>query len=47
MEQLVQFNKTLDDLEIIEVHLEDAGALVVWWCLEDEESDVSHLGNDA
>jgi len=47
MEQLVEFNKTLDDLEIIEVHLEDAGALVVWCCLEDEEGDVSHLGSDA
>ena len=30
MEQLVEFNKTLDDLEIIEVHLEDAGALVLF-----------------
>jgi len=29
-------------LENIEVHLEDAGALVVWCCLEDEEGDVSH-----
>jgi len=47
MEQLVEFNKTLDDLEIIEVHLEDAGALVLWCCLEDEEGDVSHLGSDA
>jgi len=47
MEQLVEFNKTLDDLEIIEVHLEDAGALVVWCCLEDEEGDVSHLRSDA
>ena len=46
MEQLVEFNKTLDDLEIIEVHLEDVGALVVWCCLEDEEGDVSHLGSD-
>jgi len=47
MEQLVEINKTLDDLEIIEVHLKDAGALVVWCCLEDEEGDVSHLENDA
>jgi hypothetical protein len=46
MEQLTEFNKILDDLEIIEVHLEDVGALVVC-CLEDEEGDVSHLGNDA
>jgi len=46
MEQVVEFNKTLDDLEIIEVHLEDAGALVVC-CLEDEEGDVSNLENDA
>jgi len=45
MEKLVEFNKTLDDLEIIEVHLEDVGTLVVWCCLEDEEGDVSHLGN--
>jgi len=29
IEQLVEFNKTLDDLEIIEVHLKDAGALVM------------------
>jgi len=29
MEQLTEFNKILDDLENIEVHLEDAGALVV------------------
>ena len=43
---LTLFNKILDDLEIIEVHLEDAGALVVC-CLEDEEGDVSHLENDA
>jgi len=47
MEQIEEFNKTLDDLEIIEVHLEDASALVVWCCLEDEEGDVSHLGSDA
>ena len=46
MEQLVEFNKTLNDLEIIKVHLDDAGALVVWCCLEDEEGDVSHLGSD-
>ena len=29
------------------MHLEDASALVVWCCLEDEEGDVSHLGIDA
>jgi len=29
------------------VHLEDAGALMVSCCLEDEEGDVSHLENDA
>ena len=46
MEQLTEFNRILHDLEIIEVHLEDAGALVVC-CLEDEEGDVSHLENDA
>ena len=46
MEQLMEFNKILDDLENIEVHLEDAGALVVC-CWEDEEGDVSHLENDA
>jgi len=46
MEQLTEFNKILDDLENIEVHLEDAGALVVS-CWEDEEGDVSHLVNDA
>ena len=45
MEQLMEFNKILDDLDNIEVHLEDAGALVMC-CLEDEEGDVSHLGND-
>jgi len=42
----VEFNKTLDDLETIEVHLEDAGDLVVWCCLEDEEGDVFHLRSD-
>jgi len=47
MEQLTEFNNIIGDLENIEVHLEDAGALVVWCCLEDEEGDVSHLGNDA
>jgi len=46
-EQLTEFNKIIADLEKIEVHLEDAGALVVWCCLEDEEGDVSHLENDA
>jgi len=46
MQKLVEFNKTLDDLEIIEVHLEDAGTLVVWCCLEDDEGDVYHLGSD-
>jgi hypothetical protein len=29
VEQLTEFNKFLDDLENIEVHLEDAGALMV------------------
>jgi len=47
MEQLKEFNKIIGDLENIEVHLEDAGALVVWCCLEDEEGDVSHLGSGA
>jgi len=47
MEQLTEFNKIIGDLENIEVHLEDAGALMVWCCLEDEEGDVSHLENDA
>jgi len=46
MEQLTELNKILDDLKIIEMHLQDAGFLVVC-CLEDEEGDVSHLGNDA
>jgi len=47
MEQLVEFNKILDDMKNIEVHPMDAGALMVWCCLEDEEGDVSHLENDA
>jgi len=47
MEQLVEFNKIVDDLAIIEVHLEDAGAMVVWCGLEDDECDVSHLGSDS
>jgi len=47
MEQLVEFNKIIGDLENIKLHLEDAGALVVWCCLEDEEGYVSHLENDA
>jgi len=42
MEQLAEFNRILDDLE----NIEDGGALVVC-CWEDEEGDVSHLGNDA
>ena len=42
MEQLTKFNKMLDDLE----NIEDAGALVVS-CWENEEGDVSHLGNNA
>jgi len=29
MEQLTEFNKIIDDLKNIEMHLEDAGALVV------------------
>ena len=29
MEQLIEFNKIIGDLEKIEVHLQDAGALVV------------------
>ena len=47
MEQLMKFNKIIVDLENIEVRLEDAGALMVWCCLEDEEGDVGHLGIDA
>jgi len=47
MELLVKFNKIIGDLENIEVRLEDAGALMVWCCLEDEEGDMSHLENDA
>jgi len=47
MELLTKFNKINGDLENIEVRLEDAGALVVWCCLEDEKGDVSHLGSDA
>ena len=46
MELLVEFNKIIGDLENIEVRLEDAGALMVWCCLEDE-GDVGHLGSDA
>jgi len=47
MEQLTELNKILDDLEnIVSESYEDAGVLVVC-CLEDEEGDVSHLGNDA
>jgi len=42
IEQLTKFNKIIGDLENIEVRLEDAGALMVWCCLEDEEGDVSH-----
>jgi len=47
MEQLVEFNKIIGDLENIKLRLEDAGALMVWCCLEHEEGDVSHLGSDA
>jgi len=47
MEQLTESNKIIGDLENIEVRLENAGALMVWCCLEDEEGDVSHLGSDA
>ena len=47
MELLVEFNKIIGDLENIEVRLGDAGALMVWCCLEDEEGDVGHLGIDA
>jgi hypothetical protein len=47
MELLVEFNKIIGDLQNIEVRLEDAGALMVWCCLEDEEGDVSHLDIDA
>ena len=43
----MKFNKIIVDLENIEVRLEDAGALMVWCCLEDEEGDVGHLGIDA
>jgi len=46
MEKLTKFSKIHDNLENIEVHLEDAVALVVS-CWEYEESDVSHLGSDA
>jgi len=41
MKQLKEFNKILDDLE----NIEDAGGLVVC-CWENEEGDVSHLGDD-
>ncbi|KEH41917.1 hypothetical protein MTR_1g057430 [Medicago truncatula] len=47
MEKLTEFNKIIDDLDNIKLHLEDAGALMVWCCLEGEECDVSHLENDA
>jgi len=47
MDILTEFNKIISDLENIEVRLEDAGALMVCCCLEDEEGDVSHLGSDA
>ena len=33
--------------QIVSEGYEDAGALMVWCCLEDEEGDVSHLGIDA
>jgi len=47
MEQLAEFNRTLDDLEnIVSEGYEDAGVLVVC-CLENEEGDVSHLWSDA
>ena len=42
----MEFNKIIGDLENIEVRLGDAGALMVWCCLEDE-GDVGHLGIDA
>jgi hypothetical protein len=47
MELLAEFNKIIGDLENTEVRLEDAGALMVWCCLEDEEGDVGHLGSEA
>jgi len=47
VEQLTEFNKIIGDLENIEMRLGNAGALVVWCCLEDEEGDVSQLENDA
>jgi len=47
MELLVDFNKIIGDLENIKLRLEDAGALMVCCCLEDEEGDVSHLESDA
>jgi len=47
MDQLKEFNKILDDLKNMEVHLVDAGALMVGYCLEDVEGDMSHLENDA
>jgi hypothetical protein len=47
MENLTKFNRIFDDLEnIISEGYEDAGVLVVF-CLEDEEGDVSHLRSDA
>jgi len=33
--------------QIVSEGYEDAGALMVWCCLEDEKGDVSHLENDA
>ena len=46
MELLTKFNKIPDYQENIEVHYEDAGALVVC-CWEDEEGDAYQLANDA
>ena len=47
MEQLAEFNRILDDLEnIISEGYKDADVLVVY-CLEGEEGDVSHFGSDA
>ena len=47
MEQLVELNKIIGDLENNKLRLKDAGALMVWCYLEDEEGDVIHPENDA
>ena len=46
MEQLVEFNKILDDLKnIVSEGYEDAGVWVIC-CLEDKEGNVSYLVSD-